>query len=228
MNLFDYLGVAQRSRLSAVLLVGISAALAVGCTLQDDTSDAPGGDEPGAATARTTAELAAAALEADNEPSARRVAVKGLVARAGGITPGELDEVDTNRIRLAKVATVPKGTANMESVEYLRILIRESNDADVLAAAVRGLGHVRDVDSVTRMLELISHQDTRVGQAAQYSVSRILGIRPHGQTDPVVFYRDLYQELIRDNPTLLEDIKNPQRLAESARKAREQSLRKDQ
>ena len=160
-------------------------------------------DSPEAMTG-SSRELAELALAPTAEVEEKRMATRGIVARAMGVAPGEIRETEADRFRMARVATVVRGTADLESVEQLRSVMRESNDPKVIGDSIRGLGHVRDIDSVPEMLDLLSHEDAAVREAAEYSVSRILGIRPAGGQPPAQFYPQMYRKLRERHPDLRE------------------------
>jgi hypothetical protein len=188
--------------------------LASGCGTQDgkDTSDSgsrPEGTKLDAMVGELQ-ELADVALASTGEESEKRLAVRGLVVRAMGVAPEEIAEVEGDMLRLAKVDTISKGTADMAAVEHLRTLMQESQNVVVISESIRGLGLVRDIDSVPTMLDLMSHEDSRVGEAAQYSVSRILGVRPYRQKDLTVFYHKMYQMMLSNNPNFHADFKDPE------------------
>ena len=84
---------------------------------------------------------------------------------------------------------------------------------NVEADTDRGLGYVRDVDSLPGLLKRMSDGRQPVREAAFFSVGRILGIVPRKHADPATFYRDDYQRCLAANPDVHELVKQRSRRA---------------
>jgi hypothetical protein len=112
-----------------------------------------------------------------------------------GVRADEYSGVDKSRIQRARVATVAKGTADMSSVEKMREVMEQSDDPVVIAEAVRGIGHVRDAESLPKVLDLMDHPDEKVQEATFYTAERLIGVRPVSKNNRAKFYRDFYKHM---------------------------------
>jgi len=89
-------------------------------------------------------------------------------------------------------------------VPRLRRLLEESDTPEVRAAAVAGLGEVRDIDSLPQMLDLMASESTVIRMRSFQAVKEILGtdfhFDPHGppeeRAEVIEVYRAFYEQAL--------------------------------
>ncbi len=154
------------------------------------------------------------------QPDEQVVAARQLAARAAGTDVAELDRMSGPLWQRPRLASVSEGTADMTAVEQLRTTLQSSDPPAVRAEAARGLGYVKDIDSLPQLLDMMSDDAVVVQEAAHYSVRRILGVIPPSGKDPAEFYRGYAERCLNGKGSrFVEFMKHPELAAESARKA---------
>jgi len=185
-------------------LVTSCVSLAVGCNSSAPDS-ANASDNGASVTTRSDAQV---------------VASRQLAARAAGTDVAELDRMSGPHWQRPRLASVSEGTADMAAVEQLRTMLESSDPPAVRAEAARGLGYVKDIDSLPQLLDMMKDDAAEVQEAAHYSVRRILGVIPPSGKDPAEFYRNYAKRCLNGKGSrFVEFMKNPEKAAESARKA---------
>jgi hypothetical protein len=124
-------------------------------------------------------------------------------------------------------AAIELARRGKESVELLRSVLLESRTPEVRAAVVQGLGHQRDVDSLSHLIDAMEDPSPLVRGRAGVAVMLIVGLEvPFSADDPpeerqkaVAFYRDFWRVAQAPGAKFIEYTRDPAKAAASAEKA---------
>ena len=126
-----------------------------------------------------------------------------------------------------KTAAIELSQRDDVPVESVRSVFRQSESAEVRAAAVQGLGRVRDVDTLPELIDAMEDESPLVRGRAGAAVRRIVGLNyefraldpPEERAKAVAFYRKFWKEA--RGSKFVEFMKDPSRVADETKRSRQ-------